>query len=279
MRHAKKFKPPRWNNCGDPAETQVRLRRWYQQLPGRLLLQMEREVLEDALPTLFGYHILQIGLSEETKALQASRILHRVVMDRALSPALDGAESGGATPLQGSAEALPFSADSLDVVILNHSLEFSRDPHQVLREVDRVLIPEGHVVVLGFNPNSLWMIWRLLLGWKSKPPWCGSFIRPARLRDWLQLLGFDIIDSHFYFFRPPLSNEKALNRLRFVERMGRFGWMSFGGAYMIVARKRVATMTPLKPRWRLRRSRVASPGLVGNTPMSSKASEQLTNDE
>ncbi|MFV2057731.1 MAG: class I SAM-dependent methyltransferase [Thiohalomonadales bacterium] len=273
MRKAKIFKAPRWNNCGSQTETQIRLREWYRQLPGRLLLEKENELIRDALPTLFGYHLLKIGITDDNNSLRASRISHRMVMDRDntveySNPEGDESDASIKRGLQGSADNLPFSADTLDVVVLNHTLEFSKNPHQVLREVDRALIPEGHVLVLGFNPNGLWLIWRLLLGWKSKPPWCGRFIRPARLRDWLQLLGYDIIESHYYFYRPPLNSQKMLKRLRFLERLGRFAWTPLSGAYIMVARKRVATITPLKPRWHLRRRAIASPELARNSPLT-----------
>ena len=49
---------------------------------------------------------------------------------------------------------LPFSFDVFSTVVLPHVLERHRLPHQVLREAHRVLMPEGHIVLTGFNPRS-----------------------------------------------------------------------------------------------------------------------------
>jgi hypothetical protein len=112
------------------------------------------------------------------------------------------------------------------------------------------------------------MLWRLIAGWRGKPPWCGKFLWANRLCDWLQLLGFDIVESHSYFFRPPLKNIAIMNKLRFLEKIGQLVWPFFGGAYLILAKKRVATLTPLKPRWRPRRSRLVAPELAGNSSVT-----------
>jgi len=269
-----KQRDKQWTKCGPLTATRQRLRQWYKNRPGVWLQDEEQQVLDSALPDLFGYHLLQVGLSHHVDCSRASRIPHRVVMDVDLVQEVMTVREVGhespcpSSPVQGLAEALPFASDSLDVVLLPHTLEFTSNPHEVLREADRVLIADGHVVILGFNPWGLWMFWRLVLAWRGKPPWCGRFLRPARLRDWLKLLGFDVVASHGYFFRPPFRHYGIMNRLRFLERLGARLWPFFGGAYLLVARKRVATLTPVRPRWRPRRSRVSAPELAGNSSVT-----------
>ncbi len=107
------------------------------------------------------------------------------------------------------------------------------------------------------------MLWHLVLGWKGKPPWCGRLIRQSRLKDWLQLLGFDVVTSRHFFFRPPLANKIIMKRLRFIDRIGKRWFPIFGAGYIVVARKRVATLTPIRPRWRPQR--MAAPELAGNS--------------
>lgn len=262
-----------WMKCESPVGARVSLREWYEKYPGLWLQEEEQKILDEVLPDMFGYHLLQIGLANYSDCMRGSRIPHRMVMDLDLGPETLGAANPEAlstypTQIRGSAEVLPFAADSLDVLLMTHTLEYASDPHEVLREADRVLIPEGHVVIAGFNPWGLWMLWRLALGWRGKIPWCGQFVSAVRLKDWLQLLGFDVISSHSCFFRPPLPQQSIMNRLRFFEKQGRRWWPFFSGAYVLVAKKRVATLTPMKPRWRPRRSRLVAPGLAGNSSVS-----------
>ena len=154
------------------------------------------------------------------------------------------------------------ASTSLDIVVLPHVLEFSEQPHAVLREVERCLIPEGNLVLLGFNPWSLWMLPGVLLGWRGRVPWCGRFRSMTRIRDWLALLGFDVELGRTYFFRPPWQHGRILGRLGFMERVGRRVWPPFGGGYVLVAKKRVVTVTPVRPHWRPRRRNLVAPGLV-----------------
>jgi SAM-dependent methyltransferase len=211
---------------------------------GRRLQRAEHEQLSDVLPNLFGYHLLQIGNPVQQNWLNESRISHRIIMDE-LAVAGDGRRSLAGDPCH-----LPIGSGCVDVVVVPHVLEFEEHPHQVLREVERVLIPEGHVVIIGFNPYSLWGIWRLLTGWCAEVPWCGRFYSVTRIKDWLALLGFDTVLARHYLFRPPLQNDGIMQRLGFLERMGRRWWPILGGAYLLVAKKRVTTLTPIRPRWR-----------------------------
>lgn len=261
----------KWMRCEPTAATRRRMRAWFTRIPGRWFQAEERAQLAKILPSLFGYHLLQLGDFYCKGCLNGSLIPNCMVLDVDLQsePPIHERPRNG---IQGLAESLPIATDSLDVVVLPHTLEFNQQPHQVLREVERILIPEGHVVILGFNPWSLWMLWRLALSWRGLPPWCGRFIGQPRLRDWLQLLGFDIVSSQRYFYRPPLRNKVLMKRLRFLDYLGQRWWPVFGGGYVIVAKKRVATLTPLKTRWRPQRSRVAAPELAGNSRVAEKNS-------
>jgi SAM-dependent methyltransferase len=261
----------KWMKCEPSAETRQRMRAWFTRIPGRWFQAEERAQLAKILPNLFGYHLLQIGDLYSKGCLNTTRIPHCMVVDVELQnppPARERARSG----VQGAAECLPVATDYLDVVLLPHTLEFTEHPHQVLREVERILIPEGHVVILGFNPWSLWMLWRLALGWRGRPPWCGRFIGQTRLRDWLQLLGFDIVSCQRYFYRPPLNHKGIMKRLRFLDYLGQRWWPVLGAGYVMMAKKRVATLTPLKTRWQPRPSPVTARGLAGSTQMVNRNS-------
>ncbi len=224
----------------------ARLREWYARPLGRAVASAEREALARLLPTLFGYYLLQVGDTGDDW-LTDSRILHHVVMSHGLDQSAGGV-------LQGLPMALPVRSDSLDAVLLLHTLEFAGDPHQVLREVDRVLVPEGHLIVLGFNPYSFWGLRRILGRRRGQVPWGGRFIGCNRLRDWLKLLGFELVKHQKLFYRPPVASDRLGRRLSFVARFCERWCPVLGGVYLVVARKKVSTLTPVRPRWRPRRS-------------------------
>ncbi len=240
-------------------EIRRNLRNWYQRPAGQLLLAAEREQLDEVLPTLFGYHIIQVGSLLNDELMASSRIPHRVLLD----PDAEYARPNACV----YPDALPIASDCVDVVLLPHTLEFERDPHQLLREVDRVLIPEGHVVVMGFNPWSLWGLRRLLRRRKRQtPPWNGDFLTTSRIRDWMALLGFEVVRIQRYLYRPPLERCRVMGKLKFLESSGARLWPRFSGAYLIVAKKKVATLTPIKQRWRPTRKLVGD--LTGPTTRS-----------
>jgi SAM-dependent methyltransferase len=148
--------------------------------------------------------------------------------------------------------ALPFAANSLDLVVLPHALELARDPHQTLREVERVLVPEGRVVIAGFNPASLWGL-RQRAGHMQQGmgfgrgrslylPRAGDFIGYWRLRDWLRLLGFEVEVGRFGCWRPPVSSERWLERFAWMDTVGDRWWPVLGAVYFVVAVKRVRGM-------------------------------------
>ncbi len=233
------------------------LRAWCRLPLGQALAQCEKQVLDDLLCDVFGYHLVLLDPCCQSDALASSRIRHRVVQTRSTA-GLDTAPG-----LLARAEHLPLQSDSIDAFVLPHALEVARDPHQVLREIDRCLLPEGHLIVLGLNPFGWWGLRRLLFGWRGKAPWSLRFISLPRLRDWLSLLGFDTLYTRYLFPHPPWHYGKRHWPSRLLERIHSGRWPWLGATYVLVARKRVATLTPIKPRWRPRRALV--PGGVAET--------------
>jgi SAM-dependent methyltransferase len=146
---------------------------------------------------------------------------------------------------------LPFASQSLDLVVLPHVLEFAAEPHQVLREVERVLIPEGQVIICGFNPASLWGVRQGMGRITSSDylPAAGEFISMPRLKDWLKLLNLGVTRSHFGCYAPPFRTAQWLNRFAFVEGAGRRWWPYLGAVYMVHAIKRVKGMHIIGPAW------------------------------
>lgn len=235
------------SNAAPSVNLGAQLRQWYDSPLGQRVRDQERQRLEEILPNLFGYHLMQVGAVADG-LLSASRVLHRATM------AIGQDTDAGGAGLRGDPAQLPISSDALDALILYHTLEYAADPRQILREAERVLVAEGNIVVVGFNPWSLWGLWRSLGRRRaSAAPWCGRFVGLPRLRDWLSLLGFEILSAGQLFRRPPLQRPALLERLSCMEGTR----LLPGGVYVLVARKKVITMTPVKPRWRPRRSLVS----------------------
>jgi len=228
------------------------LRGWFTSPLGQRLGEFERQAVEQLLPRIFGFHILQVGTPQSGPPLIAGSLInHRLALGADLSQ-LDG------SAVNAAATALPIASDCVDALLLNHVLEFETDPHQALREAERVLIPEGVLIVIGFNPTSLWGLRGWLRHRQDDVPWGGRFVGLTRLRDWLALLGFEQELSRTLFFRPPAKGSRLLGRMARLESWGSRWWPRLGGVYLVVARKRVVTITPIKPRWRPRR------GLITN---------------
>ncbi|MFK8067620.1 MAG: methyltransferase domain-containing protein [Gammaproteobacteria bacterium] len=259
----------------EPQETQLketkrqRLREWFKTQAGDALFNVEKSQLEEELPLLFGYHILQLGALSDSPLLESSRISHQILFD--LYPQ-DIIQDGH---LVCRSTHLPIDENCVDVALLPHVLEYESDPHDILREIERVLIGEGHLIIIGFNPLSLWGIWRILLAWREKPPWSGHFYSAARVKDWLGLLGFEVVKTKYMFFRPPVQTSWIMKRLSFLEKLGNYLFPWFGGTYMIIGKKRLIPITPTKVEWRIRRRLIAS-GITEPTARTTKTQSRST---
>lgn len=248
---------------------------WLKTPAGSYVLAWEQRQLDSAVVDLFGFHALQLGLPE-LAALRSNRMPHRWLategpahaagtvgaaastsgkpaVDPSRAPLKTRASPGrAAVALYCDFDALPFDAASLDLVVLPHALELARDPHLALSEVERVLRPEGRVVIVGFNPSSLWGMRQWLgrflrrAGLRSRRPLylpdAGEFMGYRRLRDWLRLLSFEVESGRFGCWRPPTGSQKWLDRFAWADRSGERWWPVFGAVYFVVAVKRVRGM-------------------------------------
>lgn len=250
----------------------INLQTWAQTPPGQTLLHWEQAQLDAAVADVFGYHALQLGMPQ-MNALQANRMPHRWQADREPS-------SLAAHPLQLQCdfEALPFPEASLDLVVMPHALEHSLDAHASLREAARVLVPDGRVVICGFNPTSLW-------GWKQQRerfyqgfgfgelylPDSGEFLGFWRLRDWLRLLGFEVESSNFGLWQPAVRSQAWLARMAWMNSLGSRYWPILGAAYCVVAVKRVQGMRLISPSWKRIPQRAGAPVSVAPRAGSSRS--------
>lgn len=221
-----------------------KLSSWFGSPLGQRVLATEQEQLDEILPDLFGYHILQYGYPAKADYLSASRIVNKTLLF------LDESEiKSNLNAIYTSAEELPVATDCIDVVVLPHVLEYSKDAHKLLREMERVLIGDGHIVIIGINPLSLWGLWHLFLCWWNEMPWSGQLISMHRIKDWLSLLDFEVKKINCFFYSPPIRNPRWLKKFLPLERLGRYCWPVLGGLYVVVAQKRTVPLNPIKMSW------------------------------
>jgi SAM-dependent methyltransferase len=209
---------------------------WLQTPLGEYLLEQEQSLFDSAVSDLFGFNAVQVGMPE-VDFLRNCRIPFRL-----------RAASQGNVMLRCDSVQFPFATSSADLLLLPHVLEFSPNPHDTLREAERVLVPEGHLVVSGFNPLSFWGARRLFNQDKSFP-WQGKYVTLQRIKDWLALLGFEMVAGRMGCYAPPLRKPAWLQRCRFMDGAGDRWWPMLGGVYFLVAKKRVMGARLIRPNW------------------------------
>ncbi len=222
---------------------------WFTHHPlGQRVLQQEINALQQFYPQLFGYYLVQIGDVGQGQLLQNSRINHPCLVSMTDMPLI-----APASRVMAQAEDLPFAADSIDAILLPHILEFADNPHAVLREIERVLIAEGHLIIIGFNPLSAWGAWHLSrIRQRHQVPWNAHLLGLARVKDWLSLLDLEVLQQHTCFFAPPLQSLRLMRHLGWMEDWGQCWLPQNGGIYLLLARKRRLQLPTMRPRWRLR---------------------------
>jgi SAM-dependent methyltransferase len=236
------------------------LQHWFETPLGRLLAEVERQALDRHLDRWAGASLLQIGGFGGGRRVLRANTSRQWLVD---------ADGCGQVDCVLQPDKLPFQSDSMDIVVLVHSLEFSGNPHRVLREAARVLAPEGHLLVLTFNLASLWGLAHSLPTLQRRgAPWNGQYFTSRRVRDWLTLLDLETVAVEHHFFRPPLSRARVQEQMAPLERWAPRLVPWFGGVHMIVAQKHVVGVTPLRPVWRPQRRLVAG-GLAHPTSRKS----------
>lgn len=216
--------------------------RWFNSTAGQYLQAKEQALYDRAVVDLFGFNALQMGCVQ-MDLLSNSRIPNRIRSAECYVPAMR-------SHMCCSDDFLPFAEQSLDLLLLPHRLEFSTRPHQTLREAERVLMHEGHLIISGFSPMSTWGARASLnkvFSCNKTYPWNGKFIGLTRIKDWLALLGFEVISVETTCFIPPFEQVTWHNYCSFLDK---FHSKLLGGVYFIVAKKRVTGVTPIKPIWK-----------------------------
>lgn len=245
---------------------------WTASAPGRYVLRWAQEQLDYVVSDVFGFHALQLGLPQ-LDALRANRMpcrsllldVHSVASSSytILRPYADAADvvSLDVTALTKyhvctdrstvwcNLLDLPLAAQSVDLIVMPHTLEFTNDPYRLLCEAARVLMPEGQLIIIGFNALSLWGMRQSISKMVNRPllPVEHDLITFTRLKNWIKLLGFELERGRFGCYRPPLVTDRWLARYAFMEAVGDRWWPIFGAIYMLRAIKRVQNMCLVGP--------------------------------
>lgn len=222
-------------------EKQPKYPRGWQTLPmGEALKKITEERLSEVTNKMFGYHIVKVGDLSSQLELTNCPIKHRISQSNAtlIGPGLL-AESN----------ALPFTENSIDAFILAHELDFAQDPHQILREIDRCIVPNGHVVICGFNPYSLMGLFKWLPIKRGNLLHDARMFSRGRIKDWLGLLGYQVTEEVRFvhaslFFEGKLNSESRWTR--FASKYLSF----FASMYLIVGKKREIPLSLIKPVWK-----------------------------
>jgi len=234
-----------------PAKTSRPLQQpasWNDFSAGDWLCQQLQQRLDLWCPQWFGYHLLKVG------ALSGELSCHQCLIKHQVTVARNSYLAG----VRASELSLPFQEASIDACLLAHTLEFCGDPHQLLREVERVLTLDGHVIISGFNPLSLAGVNRWLPYRRRRLPWSGRMFTPGRIKDWLHLLGFEVLQEEYFGFSGLARRGQSQP---WLERVGNRHLPQLASVYLIHARKRRIPLTPIRKRWGLKNS-VMSPGLT-----------------
>ena len=246
----------------------------WQDLPnGAIILSAIEEVLQPWWQKFFGYHLLKIGALSHEISCEASPIKHQVSC--CFSPLTSGSQKDSNGDIIGELDDLPILDHSVDVCLLSHTLEFSLDPHHVIREANRALIPNGYLIITGFNPLSLAGLNRAIPYRRKQIPWNEHFFSPMRVKDWLHLMGFEILTDE-RCLHSSLAGKVSDNAVANYWRKFASNYLtSLGSVYVIIAKKRVLPLTPIKPKWQIRAKfnpvKVPSMNAHSNTKSHKKA--------
>ena len=209
---------------------------WFKSPLGQYLLNLEYGYINPVVMDTFGFYAIQMG-NFDIDFLDHSRIPNKFSLN------------SNHADLMASNEALPFDEASVDLIIAPHILEQMAEPYELLKEIHRVLMPEGRLIISGFNPMSLWGIKRLL-SFDIDYPWNTKFIPLSKIKEWLPIIGLEMVEGKMGCYVPPIQQSSWLKKLHSMEKLGDRWWPMLGGFYFLVIQKRVHGMTPIRPLWK-----------------------------
>lgn len=217
---------------------------WLLQPFGNKLLEAENKILPSLLSNYYGKHALLIGVPSQKKLLMTNSIPHQVL----LSPLIN--KNHGLPFIESEFYELPIASASINLVLVPHTLEYMDNPRKVLMEACRIVKPEGHIIIFGFNPYSLWGLKKKFMK-ENHTPWSNNFISATKVKQWLELADFELVKQSFLLFRPPLQyHDRLYQNLSALEWIGKKCWSPFGGVYMLMAKAKVIPLTPIKIHWK-----------------------------
>ncbi len=218
---------------------------WLTQFLGKSVLEAEQQFLSSLLFQRYGKHALLIGSPRQQVLLKTS-VMSNLLL---LGPLINSHRDADVSGIESEFYELPIASGTVDLVLLPHILEHVDNPNQLLAEACRVIKPEGHIIICGFNPYSFWGL-RKLFTRNKHMPWSGTFIKPSMVKKWLGLSDFELIEQHKTLYRPPITQPHLFQRLKFLEWLGKKCFSPFGGVYFLLARAKVVPLTPIKLRWK-----------------------------
>ena len=231
---------------------------WLGSFPGHSILEAEKKMLPQILTNYYGNQIVLIGTPRQQSIIKSSSIPNRIL----LSPMFNNTHHRAVQSIESDLHELPVASGSVDLVLLPHILEYLDNPRQLFAEACRIVKPEGHLIVCGFNPSSMWGLKKMWAN-KNKIPWSGNFLPTSLIKKWLGFADFKLTKQLTMYHRPPVSYEKLFNKLKLLEWLGNKIHSPFGGIYILIAQAKVIPLTPIKLRWQQKLSDVRLPTIGG----------------
>lgn len=213
---------------------------WYDSALGHAIIESEISAINRLLPSRFYRVCVQVEGPSHLNYLTGTDSLLQCRASSLLS-------HKSVNPVIAQAEWLPFEANSIDLLMLPHVLEFSEHPHDVLREASECVAANGVLMIVGFNPQSMLNLTKRMGKFKGTTLDEAELHPVFRVRDWLTLLYFEVFAGEYTFFRPPVRQVQRLRRLQSLEPAGARWWPALGSVYILAARKREAGIR-LKPK-------------------------------
>ena len=211
---------------------------WFQKPPGSLVLEQEKVILDHLLSTLSGDVLLQVGGPSQLCLFQSSQITHHIYAS------LDGVSSESMPTFEADLDALPLRNESLDCIVMFHTLAYSSDPERLLKKLFQALKAGGKLILFGFNKYSLWGMAKLTRD-KRLFPWGGRFHSPWRVKRWIRAADFILLSDQAVCFRGPTVSKEKWFKNRYMEVFGSTLFPVFSGVYMFYAYKEQEGMMPL----------------------------------